>query len=319
MIEYSFVVPIYHDAELTGEFCDAFQQAFSDYLSEDDVANQVELIFVNDDGTAATSAALKSVCDEYEFAKYIELNRNFGQHIALSCGYRHASGAYVGMLNVDQEDPPDQIPTLIDALKDGDAEIALSLRQDGNGAVRRLTSRAFNWVLNRATGYDVPLAVGTLRVMKRAPVDQLNALAERSRYLPGLEAWMGFRAVYVPTKQMPRIRGRSSYNPRRRVRMAFEAIISFSDAPLRFVVTLGMLISLAGFVLAAILAIGQIFSDSFLPGYPSTMAAIVFVGGVQICVIGLAGLYIGRILTEVQRRPLYIVRSRYKLDPEEDR
>jgi glycosyltransferase involved in cell wall biosynthesis len=319
LIRYSFIVPIYQDAGLAGAFCSSFETAFQDHLGISEIDAEVELIFVNDDGTEATSAILKEVCDEYGFAKFIELSRNFGQHVALSCGYRHASGSYVGMLNVDQEDPPDQIPKLLDALEGSTAELALSLRQGGRiPAFSNGSSRLFNWILNKATGYDVPLRVGTLRVMKRRPVELLNSLAERSRYLPGLEAWLGFRVVYVPTRQQPRTAGRSSYSFRRRLRMAFEAIISFSDLPLRFLVLLGAIISVVGFLLAGFLVLSALFFTAYQAGYPSTMAAIVFIGGLQISVVGLASLYIGRILTEVQRRPLYVVRNRYKIEAERE-
>ena len=317
-MRYSFVVPIYRDAALAADFCGAFEATFQSYLGIDRIADQVELIFVNDDGTAETTDELVLACNRFSFAKMIELNRNFGQHIALSCGYRHATGELVGMLNVDQEDPPSEIPRLIDALESGDAEMAISLRRQGRIPTgRRLTSRLFNWVLNKATGYSVPLNVGTLRVMKRPTVERLNDLPERSRFLPGLESWFGFRTTYVETNQQPRQGGRSSYRPVRRLRMAFEAIISFSDLPLRFVVLLGALVSAIGFVLALFLVISQILFTDYQPGYPSTVAAIVFVGGVQIAVIGLASLYIGRILTEVQRRPLYVVRKTYKLEAED--
>ena len=318
-MRYSFVVPIYRDAALAADFCVSFDAAFRTHLGVGDISGDVELIFVNDDGSPETTIELIEACDRFPFAKMIELNRNFGQHIALSSGYRHASGELVGMLNVDQEDPPSEIPKLIDALETSDAEMAISLRRGGHvSRGRRTTSRVFNWVLNKATGYDVPLNVGTLRLMKRAAVDQLNDLPERSRFLPGLESWFGFRTIYVDTNQQPRQKGRSSYRPGRRLRMAFEAIISFSDLPLRFVVLLGMVVSAVGFALAAFLVISQLLFTDYQPGYPSTVAAVVFVGGVQIATIGLASLYIGRILTEVQRRPLYVVRRTYKLDPERD-
>lgn len=314
-MRYSFVVPIYRDAALADDFCMAFDEAFRSYLGTDDICSEVELIFVNDDGTPATTSELIAVCDRHPFAKMIELNRNFGQHIALSCGYRHAEGELVGMLNVDQEDPPAEIPKLIDALLASDAEMAICLRSGGGSSGRgRPTSRAFNWALNKATGNDLPLNLGTLRVMKRAAVDRLNELPERSRFLPGLESWFGFRTIYVETTQQPRKEGRSSYRLGRRLRMAFEAIISFSDLPLRFVVLLGMAVSAIGFLLAAFLVVSQILFTNYQPGYPSTVVAVVLVGGVQIAVIGLASLYIGRILTEVQHRPLYVVRRTYKIE-----
>ena len=311
---YSFVVPIFRDAALAPAFCAEFEQVFQDYLGVEDISGRVELIFVNDDGTSETADLLRRTCEEHAFAKVLNLSRNFGHHIALSCGYDHAQGDVVGMLNVDMEDPPDQIPLLLDALATGEHDIVLGLRQQRQSPLLdRVTSRAFNWLLNKLTGYDMPLETATLRVMNRRFVDAYRSLTERSRYLPGLEMWLGFRRGYVPIRHVRRTQGRSSYTFRRRLRMAFEAIISFSDLPLRFAVAVGALVALAGFVLAGYLAIGRLLFAEFRPGYTSTITAIVLLGGVLIFVIGLASLYIGRILTEVQGRPLYVVRDSFNI------
>lgn len=315
-LRFSFVVPIYRDADLADAFCQAFERAFQEYLETPSIERHVELIFVNDDASVATEATLRAVCGRYGFAKLINLSRNFGQHVALSCGYRHAIGQYVGMLNVDMEDPPDQIPRLIDELISSEADIAYCVR-DGRKAAGhvRWTSLGFNWALNRATGYDVPLNVGTLRVMTRQAVEEFNALQERGRYIPGLEMWLGMRPVYVPITQQQRSAGKSSYSFRRRLSMAFEAIISFSDLPLRFVVMVGTAIAVLGFALMFGLIVAKLFVGDYRPGYTSTLSAVVLVGGIQILVIGVASLYIGRILTETQRRPLYVIRNTFRLEP----
>jgi dolichol-phosphate mannosyltransferase len=309
MIEYSFVVPVYRDSELAGEFCAEFDRVFRGWLGKESIADDVELIFVNDDGTDATGVELKRMCDQYPFVKLINLSRNFGQHIALSCGYQHAQGRYVGMLNIDMEDPPDQIPVLLEALKKGPYDIMFGLRK----VRQRPTSRLFHWLLNRLTGYQVPLNTSTLRVMSRPFVDAYNELVEKSRYIPGLEMWLGFRRGYVDVSYRSRSKGQSSYNLTRRLRMAIEAIVSFSDLPLRLVVRLGALIAAVGFALILYLGVSKLFFTEYQPGYTSTMSAIVFLGGVQILVTGVASLYIGRILREVQNRPLYVVRDSYRI------
>jgi glycosyltransferase involved in cell wall biosynthesis len=307
---YSFVVPIYHDADLAPAFCVEFERVFQAYLGLDDVSELVELIFVNDDGTAETAALLTAVCGRHRFAKLLNLSRNFGQHVALSCGYDHAHGDYVGMLNVDMQDPPDQIPVMLEAMKDNGYDIVLGVREERHSPwLDRMTSRGFNWFLNKATGYDMPLNIATLRIMNRPFVEAYRRLTERSRYLPGLEMWLGFRRGYVPIRHAMRQHGRSSYTFRKRLRLALEAIISFSDLPLRFFVALGAVVAVIGFLLAGYLAIGKLFFVDFRAGFASTVTAILLVGGVLISVVGVASLYIGRVLSEVQARPLYIVRD----------
>jgi dolichol-phosphate mannosyltransferase len=214
------------------------------------------------------------------------------------------------------EDPPDQIPILLREIERGDRDIVWGLRRKRHGPfLAHATSMLFSFVLNKATGYDIPLNVATLRVMNRPFVDAYNALTEKGRYIPGLEMWLGFRRGYVETRHQPRAKGRSSYTFAKRLQMAFEATVSFSDLPLRFLVLLGSIIALVGIVLALSLVIGKLFFTDYRAGYTSTISTIVFLGGMQILVVGVASLYIGRILQEVQNRPLFVIRDAYKVDP----
>jgi glycosyltransferase involved in cell wall biosynthesis len=311
-MKYSFVVPIYNDGALAHDFCVEIAKTFRGYLGHDDLARDLEVIFVDDGSTNDSPALIKAVCDRFGFAKAVLLSRNFGQHIAISAGYRAASGDYVGMINVDQEDPPDQIPLLLDAIQTGEADIVGGRHQGRHvSLLTRVTSYLFHTTLNRLTGYRTPIDATTMRVMTRRAVDAYNALAEKSRYIPGLERWLGMRYGWVSTTQQPRKAGKSSYNFRRRLRMAYSSIISFSDFPLRLTVKFGMLVAAAGILLGLALIVQKLTTPAVLLGYTSTFVMIVFLGGVQIAVTGIASLYIGRILAEVQHRPLFVVRETY--------
>jgi glycosyltransferase involved in cell wall biosynthesis len=309
---YSFVVPIYNDGALARDFCVEMAAVFRRYLGHDELARDLEVIFVDDGSANDSPQLLKAVCDEFAFARCVVLSRNFGQHIATSAGYRAASGAYVGTLNVDMEEPPRFLPDLLDALKRGDCDI-VGGRHQGRpvGLTTRFTSWLFTTTMNRLTGYQNPVNATTMRIMTRRAADMYNALSEKSRYIPGLEGWLGLRYTRVPIEQQPRKAGKSSYNFRRRLRMAYASVISFSDFPLRLAVKLGMTVAGVGMLLAIGLIVQRWFGHSLLPGYTSTFVVIVFLGGVQIAVTGVASLYIGRILAEVQQRPLFVVREIY--------
>ena len=308
---YSFVVPIYNDAALARDFCVEIATVFRGYLGHDDLARDLEVIFVDDGSRNDSPEVLKRTCNEFAFAKAVLLSRNFGQHVATSAGYRAASGDYVGTLNVDMEEPPSCLPHLLDALKQSGCDIVGG--QHGGRPVRlitRMTSFLFVKMMNRLTGYDTPVNATTVRIMTRRAVDVYNGLTEKSRYIPGLEGWLGLKYIRVPIEEQPRKAGKSSYNFRRRLRMAYSSVISFSDFPLRLAVKLGMVVAVVGMVVLALgLMLEKIFGASLLPGYTSTFVAIVFLGGVQIAVTGVASLYIGRILAEVQQRPLFVVRE----------
>ncbi|HTR49089.1 MAG TPA: glycosyltransferase family 2 protein [Kofleriaceae bacterium] len=308
---YSFVVPIYNDGALARDFCVEMAKVFRTYLGHDDLARDLEVIFVDDGSRNDSPELLKKTCDEFSFAKAVLLSRNFGQHIATSAGYRAASGDYVGTLNVDMEEPPECLPALLDALKASGSDIVGGQHQGRPVRwVTRVTSYLFVVVMNRLTGLNNPVNATTVRIMTRRAVDVYNRLSEKSRYIPGLEGWLGMRYTRVPIEERPRRAGVSSYNFRRRLRMAYSSVISFSDFPLRLAVKFGMVVAAVGMLLAAGLVLKKWFG-SVLPGYTSTFVAIVFLGGVQIMVTGVASLYIGRILAEVQQRPLFVVRETY--------
>lgn len=308
----SIIVPIYNDAELADEFCKEFENVFQNYYSEHKINKQVELIFVNDGSTKDSISILRMVAKKYDFLKVIDLSRNFGQHIALTAGYAHAAGEFVGMLNVDMQEHPKEIVKFLDHFKNNpDTDFVLGLRKyREDNLVNKITSRLFNQLMNKLTGDKTPLNSSTLRVMNRKFVNAYLLLNEKSRYLPGLENWLGFKHGYVNVEHISRPAGKSSYNTSKRIRMAVNAILSFSDLPLRIAVTIGFFIAMSGFFMILFLLIQKLFLLDMQPGYTSTVSLIVFFAGFQIIVIGLASLYIGRILREVQNRPLFIINEK---------
>jgi glycosyltransferase involved in cell wall biosynthesis len=317
MIKYSFVVPIYNDADLAEEFSQEYSKVFREFLGVSDITPQVELIFVNDGSHDNSAETLSTLPARLPFVRVINFSRNFGQHIALSAGYRHARGQFVGMLNVDMQEHPDQIPLLLKKVENTDCDIVFGVRQRRAGPpTDDFTSKMFGLLLNKLTGYSVPLNIATVRVMNRRFLDAFNSLAESSRYLPGLESWLGFKRCYANIVHQERKRGKSSYNFTKRLTMAAEAIISFSDLPLKITVVFGFAVVSVSFLLALALVIQKVFFVDVQLGYTSTICVIIFIGGVQMSVIGLASLYIGRILREVQRRPLYVIRNTVNIEPE---
>jgi dolichol-phosphate mannosyltransferase len=310
-MKYSFVVPIYNDGYLANSFCEAFYKSFTEYLNEESILGIVELIFVNDGSNDNSLEILKLLPEKFNFVSIVDLSRNFGQHIALTCGYNLAQGDYIGMLNVDMQEPPSEIPILIEFMKAEKHDIVFGLTEIRQTSfLNRVTSIAFGKTLNYLTKTNTPLNVTTLRVMNRKFITAYNTISEKSRYIPGLEAWLGFSQGYVPIKHQKRKDNRSSYNFKKRIGMALETIISFSDFPLRLIASLGFIFALLGFVLSMILIICKLMFIDFQSGYTSTISFVLLIGGIQILVVGVSSLYIGRILKEVQNRPLYLINEK---------
>lgn len=308
---YSFIVPIYNDAYLAEAFCLEYQRVFVEYLGKNSIIDDTELIFVNDGSKNNSWQILKGLQPQFDFIKLIDLSRNFGQHIALSCGYQEAKGQYVGMLNVDMQDPPNQIPFLLDILKNEDFDFVMGLREIRHSSFfEKITSKLFNWVLNKATSQNMPINASTLRIMNRKFVDAYNSLNEKKRFIPALENWLGFKHKYIYIKHQARIDNKSSYNFRKRLEMASDAIISFSDLPLKFTIFGGGFVSFVSILFILAVIVSKIFFTEFLPGYVSIVSLITFLFGIQMIVIGIMGLYIGKIWYQVQDRPFYLIREK---------
>jgi len=309
---YSFIVPIYNDGYLAESFCVEFEKVFIKYLKKDFIHENVELIFVNDGSKNNSIEQLIALLEKYKFVKVIDFSKNFGHHIALSCGYQYAKGEFVGMLNVDMQEPPSEIPKLLDFIKENNFDIVYGLSESRKTTyTNRITSKLFSFVLNWLTKSNMPSNVTTLRVMNRKFVNAYNSLTEKSRYIPGLETWIGFKHGYLPIVHKEREVGESAYNFSKRLKMAMEAIISFSDYPLRLMVGFGFIISIIGFLAILLLIFSKLFFINYQPGFTTTISLIIFLGGIQIMAIGFASLYIGRILSEVQNRPLFIINEKY--------
>lgn len=311
-IQYSFVVPIYNDGYLVSAFCTEFEKVFKKYLNTSMIENDVELVFVNDGSEDNSLELLKKCSNSHTFVKVINLSRNFGQHIAILCGYKNSSGEIVGRLNVDMQDPPREIPKLLERLKlDSDADMVVGLqKRRKNRFLDIVTSKMFFFVFNWLVGSNIPSNTSTLRVMKRNYVDSLLETNDKTPFLQGIEHWVGFNVQYVKTQHQERCDSKSSYNFTRRIKLALNAAISFSDRPLKISVFIGFLSCILGFFSFVYLFASKLIWPEIQHGYTSTLCIILFFSGIQISVTGLCGIYIGKILLHVQNRPLYYIKNK---------
>jgi len=311
----SLVVPIYNDGWLAKNFLERFKEVFITYLNSDDLDSYVELIFVNDGSKNNSIVEIIELSKSHKFVKVIDLSRNFGQHIALTAGYQLSKGDYVGMMNVDLQEDVSEFVKLLDFLKlNSNYDFALGLREKRNDRfMNKITSSLFNKTLNFLTGDRTPINSSTVRVMTRSFLNAYLELTEKDRYLPALENWIGFKHAYIPVIHTERKKGKSSYNLLMRLKMAFNAIITFSDKPIKIAALFGFIITCFGFLMGLRLIFAKVFFVEMQPGYTSTLALIIFFAGLQLLFLGLIAIYIGKVLKEVQNRPLYIVKKTYNI------
>jgi polyisoprenyl-phosphate glycosyltransferase len=301
----SVVVPLYNEESVLEAF---YTRATS--VMERHVEYDWELLFVDDGSKDRSSAIVHRLRQADPRVGTIVLSRNFGKEIAMTAGLDHARGDAVVMIDVDLQDPPELIGALLAQWENGyDVVYAQRTHRDGEGWLKRTTASLFYRLMARLSNVDIPRDTGDFRLMSRRAVDALLTLRERHRFLKGLFAWIGFPSVAVPYRRAPRHAGRSKFNYWKLWNFALEGFTSFTTAPLRFATYLGLTIGLLAFVFGFwVIAKTMIWGDP-VPGYPSLMAAISFLGGVQLFCIGVLGEYLARVLGESKGRPLYIVQE----------
>lgn len=273
-----------------------------------------ELVVVDDGSRDATADRLRALAAEDERVKLVALSRNFGHQAALSAGLEHARGDVVVMIDGDLQDPPELIPEMLAAWRAG-ADVVYAVRESREGETRfkLTTARWFYRLFAKLARIDLAQDSGDFRLMDRAPLDALLSMPERTRFLRGMTVWVGFTQTAVAYRREARTGGRTKFTLRQMVRFAFDAITSFSHAPLQAATLLGFAFSALAFLAIPLTVVAR-YADIYSRGVPSTIVIVLLLGGIQLITVGIIGEYVGRIYDEVKHRPLYVVRERVNVE-----
>ena len=274
-----------------------------------------EVILVDDGSRDGTYQEALRLHDWDGRFRVVRLSRNFGHQVALSAGLDLATGDAVVTMDGDLQHPPEVIPELVERWRDGAGVVygVMSARH-GESHLKDATARGFYRALTRLVDLDVPAAAGDFRLVDRSVLDAFLSMRESNRYLRGMFSWVGFEQAGVPYVSPSRTAGRSKYTFGRMLRLATDAIVGFSDRPLRLALNLGFLVSVASILFGVSAVVSKLAGLEVVPGWTSVMTLVGFVGGVQLIVLCIIGEYVGRISDEVKRRPLYVVRAAHGFD-----
>lgn len=270
-----------------------------------------EIIVIDDGSTDATWSVAQQLRERDPSLRLVRLSRNFGKEAAMNCGLEVASGAAVVTLDCDLQHPPETIPAMLAAWRNG-GEIIMTLRQgrEHDHPLRRALTRGYYYFMSRMSEIDIPVGLGDFNLFDRRVVQAILRLPERNRYMKGVVSWVGFRRVMVPMTVAPRQHGNSQFSLLRLFRFALLGITAFSNVPLKIWSALGGVISLFALCYGVLLTVNTLLFGIDTPGYASLMVTLLFLGGVQLISLGVIGEYLGRVFTEVKARPLYIVAAR---------
>ena len=270
----------------------------------------VELVFINDGSTDQTEQVVRALIEVDSEVFLVNLSRNFGKEAALLAGLEYASGEAVIPVDVDLQDPISVIPRLISKWQQG-ADVVLAKRHDrsADSLVKRHAASMFYRVLNLIGNVRLEENVGDFRLLDRKVVNVVKALPEQQLFMKGLLSWAGFNTAVVEYDRAARAAGTTKFNGRRLWHLALDGITSFSTLPLRIWTYIGGMLSVFAFFYGLYRVVDTLLFGNEVPGYSSLMAAVLFLGGVQLMGIGILGEYVGRIYMEAKHRPRYVVHS----------
>jgi glycosyltransferase involved in cell wall biosynthesis len=300
----SVVVPAYNEQEVLP----AFQARILPVMEA--IGLPFEVVYVNDGSRDATLDIMLRLQAADPRVTVVNLSRNFGKEIALTAGLDHAAATEaVVVIDADLQDPPEVIPDLVAAWRQG-FDIAYAQRRvrEGETWVKKATAAGFYRVMQRIGGrVQLPPNTGDFRLMSRRSLDALLALREQHRFMKGLFAWIGFPSVAVPYDRAPRAAGTTKWNYWKLWNLSLEGITSFTVGPLKVATYLGFVTAVFAAIFAIQLVLRTLIWGNPVAGYPSLLAVVLFFGGVQLMTLGVIGEYLGRIFNETKGRPLYIV------------
>ena len=303
-MKVSLIVPVFNEEQAV----ELFYRAVRRELTLDGV--EFEIVFINDGSTDRTAEQVTALAQADELVTLINFSRNFGKEPALFAGLEYATGDAVIPMDVDLQDPINVIPLLIEQWQKG-ADVVLAKRRNrsADGYLKRHSAALFYHLLNRISYTRIEENVGDFRLMDRKVVDVIRALPEHQLFMKGVLSWAGFNSVVVEYERARRVAGSSKFNGWNLWNLALEGVTSFSTVPLRLWTYVGGCVSIFAVLYAVYMVLDKVFFGNSVPGYPSLMTAILFLGGVQLIGIGILGEYIGRIYIEAKHRPRYVVKD----------
>ncbi|MDR7331901.1 glycosyltransferase family 2 protein [Roseateles asaccharophilus] len=275
-----------------------------------DVAGAVEIVYVDDGSSDGSPEILKRLRAGCSMVSVLRFSRNFGKEQAITAGLQIARGAAVIVMDSDLQHPPEMIPAMLQAWRDGADVVNMRRRSRADESwLKRQAARGFYRAINRLSDMPIPEDVGDFRLFSRRAVDALNQLQERNRFMKGLFAWIGYRQVTLDFDCGERAAGYSKWRFRQLWQFAIEGITAFSVAPLKVATKVGLTCALLSFALGLSFFVRALAFGDPVPGFPTLIVVVLMLGGLQMLAIGVLGEYIGRLSLESKRRPLFLIES----------
>lgn len=301
---FSVVLPVHNEAGTLEELYLRLNAAM------EELGEPFEVIFVDDGSFDESLDIIKKIRSRDARIKLVALSRNFGHQAAITAGLDLARGDATIVMDSDLQHPPEVVPQLVSCWREG-FEVVNAVRVDRRGETifKRFTARMFYWLLCRLSQTDMSPNVGDFRLIDRKALEAFKSMRESTRYLRGMFSWVGFRQTTIPYEYHDRHAGEPKYNFRRMLTLAINGLVSFSNAPLEMALHVGFVVAALSFLAGIADIAAKILSVDTVPGWLSIAIMVSFLGGMQLLILGVMGIYMSRMYEEVKSRPLYIVRE----------
>ena len=297
----SVVAPILNEETLISEFIKRVTVQLNIINSD------YEIILIDDGSSDNSWSKIQIAAKEDKKVVGIKLSKNFGHHYAITAGLHNSKGEWVVVMDSDLQDRPEVIPELLDKAQEGFDVVFVSRQQRPESFAYKLGQRLFYASLRFLSGIDFDSKQANFSIINRKVVEAFKKFPENARFYGSTIKWLGFSRASINAAHGLRFSGRPSYTIKKRITLALDIILSFSDRPLRFAIGLGLLMSAVSVLFSLWIFIGAINWGFSVTGWPSLIVSIFFTGGVILIVLGIIGIYLGRIFREVKARPLYVV------------
>ncbi len=309
-VDISLIVPMYNEEEVIDTFFSRIHETISQLKHY-----TYEIICINDGSKDNTLEILKKYASKDKRIKIISFSRNFQKEQALYAGLEHSKGKVAIPMDVDLQDPPELIIKFIEKWEEG-YDVVYGVRTDRSNDtfMKKLSALTFYKVYNFIAENPVPYNTGDFRLMSRKVIEAVKTIKEKKLFMKGIFNWVGFKSIGVPYKRPERVSGKTKWNYWRLWNFALDGITSSTTFPLRVWTYVGSIISGLAFLYLMFIVLRTLIQGIDVPGYASLLACVLFFGGIQLLVLGIFGEYIGRILSEVKNRPLYIIDEKINMD-----
>lgn len=300
-LRYSVVVPVYNEEDNIEPLVSRVTKVM------DQVGESFEILFVDDGSRDGTALALRKIVKQHAHVRAVRFSRNYGQEQAVQAAYKYARGQHFIQMDGDLQNPPEDIPKLLDKSKEG-WDIVFGVRKGRKDPLfRRAASHTMRWLMRSMLDIELPEDISTFRVMRGETAKLLADLPERRKFLSALACWIGATYTTVDVGHAARAAGKTKYDFTKLLNHTFDLVVGFSSKPLRYIGIVGLLSAFVGFLVAIRAVAYKLVFATAVSGWTSLLATVAFLGGVQLVALSLIGEYIARIYVQAQARPFFVV------------